>query len=251
MSRGVMVGNQNDAAMMQLNAAAAASANTTQRLDGGAAPAEVMAADNAEVSGRANMDLPLRDLAESTGGFLIGDSNDLRVPLHHVNEEINSYYEVSYNPNIENYDASFRKVGVSTSRKDTVIRTRTGYFALPSAAAAAGIAAFEMPLLKTISDGKLSDDVRYRASAIILRPKKDAATVADSAGSAARGAAGHGNSTSTDVHCTLAALIKDSKGTLVQKISNDRSLAGDCRATRLRQASGQDDPDSAAWQVHT
>jgi len=234
-TRGVMVGNQNDAAMMQLNAAAAASANTTQRLDGGAAPAEVMAADNAEVSGRANMDLPLRDLAESTGGFLIGDSNDLRVPLHHVNEEINSYYEVSYNPNIENYDASFRKVGVSTSRKDTVIRTRTGYFALPSAAAAAGIAAFEMPLLKTISDGKLSDDVRYRASAIILRPKKDAATVAILLEVPLEGLQATSNSTSTDVHCTLAALIKDFKGTLVQKISSDRSL----RVTAAQRDSGK------------
>ena len=234
-TRGVTVGAQNDAAMMQLNAAAAASANTTQRLDGGAAPAEVMAADNAEVAGRANLDLPLRDLAESTGGFLIGDSNDLRVPLHRVNEEINSYYEISYNPNIENYDASYRKVGVATSRKDVAIRTRTGYFALAAAAAASGLAPFEMPLLKTISDGKLSDDVQYRASAIMLRPKKDGSTIAILLEVPLGALQATGGTGTTDIHCTLAALIKDSKGTLVQKITNDRSL----KVTAAQRESGK------------
>jgi VWFA-related protein len=223
-TRGVMVGLQNNAAMTQLNGATAASANTTQRQDGGAAQAEIMAADNAEIAGRANLDLPLRDLSESTGGFLIGDSNDLRVPLHHVNEEINSYYEVSYNPNIQNYDGSFRKLGVATSRKDVVIHARTGYFALPAAAAAAGLAPFELPLLKTISDGKLSDDVRYRAAAVVLHPRKDAATVAVLVEVPLKGLQTAVTPTEMDIHCTLAALIKDSKGTLVEKISNDRSL---------------------------
>ena len=74
---------------------------------------------------------PIRDLAESTGGFLIGDSNDLRVPLRHVNEEISSYYEVSFNPGIQNYDGSFRKIAVNAKRKDLVIHARNGYFALP------------------------------------------------------------------------------------------------------------------------
>ena len=62
----------------------------------------MMASDNAEMSGRANIDLPLRELAESTGGFLIGDSNDLRVPLRHVNEEIGSYYEAFVQPRYRN-----------------------------------------------------------------------------------------------------------------------------------------------------
>jgi hypothetical protein len=218
--------------MTQLNAAAAASANTTQRQDGGADPAEIMAADNAEIAGRANLDLALRDLAESTGGFLIGDSNDLRVPLHHVNEEIGSYYEVSYNPNIQNYDGSFRKLAVATSRKDLVIHARTGYFALPAAAVAAGLAPYELPLLKTISDGKLSDDVKYRAGAVTLQPRKDATGVAillevplkELQTTPTATAATTAAPANMDVHCTLAALVKDSKGTLVQKISNDRSL---------------------------
>jgi len=223
-TRGVMVGAQNNAAMTQLNGATAASANTTQRLDGGADPAEMMAADNAEISGRANLDLPLRDLAESTGGFLIGDSNDLRVPLRRVNEEINSYYEISYNPNIANYDASFRKLAVSTSRAGLVIHSRTGYFALPPAAIAAGLAPFELPLLKTLSDGKLSQDVTYRAGALMLQRKKNATSVAILLEVPLHGLQVTATPGLMDIHCTLAALIKDSSGTLVQKISSDRAL---------------------------
>jgi VWFA-related protein len=227
--RGVMVSAQNTAAMTQLNGAAQASNDTTSSNSLGGSQnavttAQMTAADTYEAAGRANLDLPIRDLAESTGGFLIGDSNDLRVPLHHVNEEINSYYEVSYNPNIENYNASFRKVGVATSRKDLVIHTRTGYFALPAASVAAGLAPYEMPLLKAISDGKLSNDVHYRASAIMLQPKKEAATVAVLLEVPLGGLEATAGTDTTGVHCTLAALIKDSKGTLVQKISNDRSL---------------------------
>jgi hypothetical protein len=223
-TRGVMVQSQNDVAMGQLNAAAAASANTTKRSDGGADPAEIMASDNAEISGRANLELALRDLAESTGGFLIGDSNDLRVPLRHVNEEISSYYEISYNPAIQNYDASFRKLAVATSRKDLVIHARTGYFALPPEAVAAGLAPFELALLKTISDGKLSEDVKYRAGTVLLQPKKDATSVAILLEVPLHELQVTTTPTTMDVHCTLAALIKDSNGALVHKITSDRSL---------------------------
>jgi VWFA-related protein len=223
-TRGVMVASQNAGAMNQLNQAAGASANTTTRSDGGATKGEILAADTAETSGRANMELALRDLAESTGGFLIGDSNDLRVPLRHVNEEISSYYEIAYNPGIENYDASFRKLAVATPRKDLVIHARTGYFALPPEAVAAGLAPFELPLLKIISDGKPSEDVKYRASAVLLQPKKDATAVAVMLEVPMHELQATVTPTTMDLHCTLAALIKDSNGTLVQKITRDRSF---------------------------
>ena len=233
--RGVMVSAQNTVAMTQLNGAAQASNDTTSSSNAvvpnaAVTTAQMTAADTYEAAGRANLDLPIRDLAESTGGFLIGDSNDLRVPLHHVNEEISSYYEISYNPKIEKYDGSFRKLAVATSRKDLVIHTRTGYFALPAAAVAAGLAPFEMPLLKTISDGKLSDDVKYRAGTAMLQAKKDATSVAVLLEVPLHELQATATPTPTtapanmDVHCTLAALIKDSSGALVQKISSDRSL---------------------------
>ncbi len=139
-TRGVMTTSQNAGARSQLAGAAASSASTMSKTSGAVTKEEVMSSDNAEVSGRANVQEPVRDLAESTGGFLIGDSNDLRVPLRHVNEEISSYYEVFFNPGIQNYDGSFRKISVNANRKDLVIHARNGYFALPPEARAGGMA---------------------------------------------------------------------------------------------------------------
>ncbi len=223
-TRGVMTYSQNGGAMSQLNSGAKASNTTTQPSDRGATKEEMRASDTIETAARANVDLALRNLAESTGGFLIGDSNDLRQPLRQVNEEISSYYEVAYNPGIETYDGSFRKLSVSANRKDLVIHSRTGYFALPAEARAAGLAPFEMPLLKTLSDGKLSNDVQFRAGAVLLQPGKTATGVAVILEVPLRGLTAKPNIGNFDVHCSLAALIKDASGEVVQKITRDRSF---------------------------
>jgi hypothetical protein len=219
-TRGVTTYSDNAGAMTQLNNAAAASANTTTRQDGGANRNEIMASDNAENSGRANGQLRIRELAESTGGFLIGESNDLRGPLRRVNEEISSYYELTYNPGIQNYDGSFRKVSVTSSRKDVVIHARNGYFALPPEAVASGLQAFEMPLLKAISDAKPSTDVEFQSGVVLLRPKTegaDASLIVEVPLHTLQ-------PKDSSVHCSLAALIKDAKGEVVEKLSRDRSF---------------------------
>jgi len=187
---------------------------------------EVFAMDRAEVSGRANVQLAIRNLAEATGGFLIGDSNDLRAPLRKVNEEISSYYEITFNPHIQNYDGSFRKLAVTAGRKDLVIHARNGYFALPPEARALGLETYELPLLKAISDSKISSDVKFHAGAVLLEPRNDGTEMSvlvevplhelqpktDSA------------KNTLNVHCSLAALVKDAKGEAVQKLSRDRNF---------------------------
>jgi VWFA-related protein len=222
-TRGVMTHSENTGAMNQLNGATGASA-TGQSTNSRVTQDQMMAGDNAETAGRANVQLAIRDLAESTGGFLIGDSNDLRAPLRRVNEEISSYYEVSYNPGITNFDGSFRKLAVASTRKDLVIHARTGYFALPPEARASGLAPFELPLLKAISDGKLPFDVEFRAGAVQLQPKKEGTSVAVLVEvpmhvlEATKGAG------TLDVHCSFASLVKDAKGQVVEKITRDRSF---------------------------
>jgi VWFA-related protein len=221
--RGVMTSSQNAGAMSQLNRGARAS-NMSTVGDSAVTTEQMRAADTIEVAARANVDLPVRDLAEATGGFLVGDSNDLRQPLRQVNEEISSYYEVSYNPGIENFDGSFRKLSVAANRKDLVIHSRNGYFALPAEARAAGLAPFELPLLKLLSDGKLSGDVKFRSGVLLLHPKKTGTDVAILTEIPLHELQAKSTAGSLDVHCSLAALIKDSKGEVVQKITRDRSF---------------------------
>jgi VWFA-related protein len=218
-TRGVMTASQNSEATRELNMAAGASANAVTRTDGGSSKSEAMALDNAENSGRANTQLRIRDLAESTGGFLIGESNDLKGPLRKVNEEISSYYEVTYNPGIQNYDGSFRKLAVNASRKDLVIHARLGYFALPPEAVATGLQSFEMPLLKAISEGKVSDDIEFSASGVLLQPKADNSDVALVIELPLHALTPRGLA----IHCTLAVLVKDGRGEVVEKLTRDRS----------------------------
>jgi VWFA-related protein len=224
-TRGVTTYSDNSEATNELRSAANASANTTTRGDGGASKGEMLAADTAENSARSNMQLKIRDLAEQTGGFLIGESNDLRGPLRNVNEEISSYYEVTYNPGIQNYDGSFRKLAVSESRKDLVVHARNGYFALPPGAVATGLQSFEMPLLKAISDGKPSDDVQFTAGAVVLQPKAAGTDVFLLIEVPLRGLQPKAGTTgpTQNVHCSLAVLIKDSSGAVVDKLTRDRS----------------------------
>jgi VWFA-related protein len=225
-TRGVMTYSQNGSAAAQLKSAANASASLTTRTSGAVTKDEVLASDNAENAGRNNTQLKIRELAESTGGFLIGDSNDLRGPLRKVNEEISSYYEITFNPDIRNYDGSFRKLSVGTSRKDVVLSARTGYFALPPEARSSGMDAFEIPLLKAISEGKVSDDFKYRAGAVLLRPKSEGTEVSILLEVPMRELKAKSDTAKNtlDVHCSLGGLLKDSKGEVVQKITRDRSF---------------------------
>jgi VWFA-related protein len=218
-TRGVMTSAQNSGARGQLNGAARASASDMTKLSGAVTRDEVMASDNAEVAARSNVQESVRDLAESTGGFLIGESNDLRVPLRQVNEEIAAYYEVSFNPGIQNYDGSFRKLSVNANRKDLVIHARNGYFALPPDARAGGLQAFEVPLLKTLSEGKFSDDVKFRAGAVLLRPATAILIEVPLHELKAKQV-----KAAQEVHLSLAVLVKDARGEVVEKLSRDRSL---------------------------
>jgi VWFA-related protein len=224
-TRGVMIASENAEATRELNGAARAIAGAVTDPSGGGSKNSALALDNAENSGRSNTQLKIRDLAESTGGFLIGESNDLKGPLRKVNEEISSYYEVTYNPGIQNYDGSFRKLAVNSTRKDLVIHARLGYFALPPEAVAGGIQTFELPLLKALADGVSSDDVDFSASAILLQPgadKRDVTLLIELPLHVLQPKTEPG-SLNPGVHASMAVLVKDSRGDVVEKLTRDRS----------------------------
>jgi hypothetical protein len=210
----------------QLNNATGSVKNAVTADDGRVSTDQILAADTAETAGRNDTDLFLRELSEDTGGFLVGDSNDLKVPLRRINEEVSSYYELSYNPGITNYDGSFRKVRVEADRKDLVVHTRNGYFALPPDLRGEGVQTFELPLLKAISDNLASKDVEYRAAAVLLQPRAEGTdtqvfmelplrTLSPKTDPAKN---------TLSVHFAMAALIKNPTGEVVQKLTRDRSL---------------------------
>ncbi len=210
----------------QLNNATGDIASDTTSTEGRVSTSQMRASDTAEEAGRNDTDLFLRELSEDTGGFIVADSNDLKVPLRHISEEIASYYEVSYNPGITNYDGSFRKVKVDTTRKDLVVHSRNGYFALPPDLRGEGVQTFELPLLKAISDGLVSKNVEYRAAGILLQPHADGTDTQVFVELPLRTLSPKTDpaKNTESVHFAMAALVKDAKGEVVQKLTRDRSL---------------------------
>ena len=53
---------------------------------------------------------PLDDLSKATGGFLIGDSNDLALGLRKLGEDTRHYYELAYAPSDPRFDGRFHRV---------------------------------------------------------------------------------------------------------------------------------------------
>lgn len=109
-------------------------------------------------------------LADQTGGALIANTNDFRVPIRRVVEDAESYYEMTYNPQIQKYDGSFRKVSVKTAVKDARVQTRSGYFALPpNIAPGEVLSAYEVPLLQALDEKPLARNFPFQSAAMHFR----------------------------------------------------------------------------------
>ncbi len=225
-ARGLISGRQNQGSTDSLASAAAATRSQNNRVGGAVTPEESRALDRAEDSIRGNVRGRLLELADSTGGFLIADTNDLRLPLHKINEEINSYYELTYNPHIENYDGRFRKIAVRTERADLKVQTRSGYFALPESAGNVTMLPYEVPLLKALESKPAPRSFEFHAAGIRVHP------VGESVECALIVEVPMKSVTFTEdkpaninrARISLVALVKDGAGTVVQKVTKDQPV---------------------------
>jgi hypothetical protein len=122
---------------------------------------------------RANTQSALGELADSTGGALIANTNDLRGPLHRLSEDIQTYYEISYNPEIKTYDGAFRKIAIKMASSDWRVQSRSGYIALPPGLARGkALRAFEVPLLAALDSPDLPRAFSFEATAMRFRGRQ-------------------------------------------------------------------------------
>ena len=87
----------------------------------------------------------LDQLAEGTGGFSVRGTNDLRRGIETIDEDLRSYYLLTYEPTRPIFDGSYRKLEVKVKRPDAKVRSREGYYAVRSAGAAP-LRSFELSL---------------------------------------------------------------------------------------------------------
>ena len=129
-----------------------------------------LSADLAINANRMNTQDTLAMLADETGGFLTANTNDFSTPLQRVMEEIDTYYEISYNPHVEKYDGKFRHIEVKVDRRDLTVQSRAGYFALPpDMLRTTGLNSYEMPLLRALSDGAPNDTLPFESGGMHFR----------------------------------------------------------------------------------
>jgi len=152
------------------NAAASSKSNATSSTTG-ISMSQAQATDQAIDAGKSDTQQTIKMLAEQTGGVLIANTNDFRAPIRKVAEDAQSYYEITYDPQIEKYDGAFRKVIVKTNVADLRVQSRAGYFALPSKLTQGGqlLASYEVPLLQALDTQPLKQDFGFQSEAMHFR----------------------------------------------------------------------------------
>jgi VWFA-related protein len=188
---------------------------------------EIFVHDTAESALRLNVKGTLADLAESTGGFLVANTNDFKKGAEQLASDLSGYYELSYTPPPAPYDGRFRAIEVKVARKGTQVQARSGYFALPPGHSSA-MFAYEVPLLGALRMDPAPKDFGMRAAAlhfedtpvgrahqlIVEVPIADLKMVQDEA------------SRSYKVHFSVLAVVKDNEGAIVERFSEDYPFTG-------------------------
>ena len=174
-AHGLTITSTNQAAIDMLHGAAQSSRDqVTATSDAPVRPDQANVLDATINATRANSQTALGTLADSTGGVLIANTNDLRGPLRKLAEDIQTYYEISYNPEIKTYDGSFRKIAISMSSSDLRAQSRSGYIALPPALAKGSVLrAFEVPLLTALGSPELPNTFGFESTAMQFRGRQN------------------------------------------------------------------------------
>ena len=168
-----------------------------------------------------NTQAGLRALSDGTGGFLVA-TNDLRKPLARIADEMDVRYEVTYQPTSQKLDGRVRRIEVKLTRPELNVRSRTGYYAMPDLDGSP-LKPFEMAALEALSATPQPRAFDYRSGAFRFRPA-DAGSqcaVAFEVPAASLTATPVPEQKKHRLHASLVALVKDSGGGVVAKVSQD------------------------------
>jgi len=168
---------------------------------------------------------PLINLATGTGGIYIRAGSSLKKPLDQLHDDLTSYYEASYTPNIKTYNGQFRPIAIQPLRRNIVIRTRAGYFAVPPENGS-GIRPFEAPLLTLLAAQDLPTNLAFRTSILHLGELPEGNTGSLTVQVPISALQTHEDATThlSLVHVTIVSLIRNQKGDVLQRFSEDLPL---------------------------
>jgi VWFA-related protein len=163
--RGLVTGSDFDRARTAIREAGELSRRQTSSRGGSVAvrKEDVMAEEMAEEAITMNSQGMLGSLAEGTGGRLLANSNDVGKDLDKAVDDLVGYYEITYDPQVAEYDGSFRAIDLRLSRKGVEVQTRAGYFALPPGEGSANFP-WELPLVTALAASPSPRDFEFRSA---------------------------------------------------------------------------------------
>jgi VWFA-related protein len=170
----------------------------------------------------ANTRQSLRDLAESTGGFLVADTNNAEKQLSRIMESVDTHYELAYRPTSDNYDGHFRRIEVKLDKSDLRAEARPGYFAVPDTPDSGPLTVQDLAALRALNTVPPPHAIDYRAGALQFRSPNGGSEIAIAFDlPMANLTASPELDQKHKMHASLLALVKDEHGQVVDKFSSD------------------------------
>jgi VWFA-related protein len=187
---------------------------------------DVLLSENTENVLRMSTENSMIELAESTGGIVVASTNDLTPGLRRASADLQSHYEVTYNPANQYYDGSFRKLELKVRRDGISARTRSGYYAVPSDSIAEN--PFEIPLLQALAARQLAQDLPFRTTNLQFPTPDGTSEVIFYVEVPLTGVSLEVDGTGREYAGNVAVLIavKDARGQVVSKLSQDFPISG-------------------------
>ncbi len=197
------------------------------KTSGATSVGEITLTDRIESSTRTNWKQPLKELSENTGGFAVLDVNEYKKPMERVATDLGGFYEITYAPTSAEWDGAFRRTEVKVLRSGARVQDRNGYIATPPDEAGP-ILAYEMPLLEALKAAEPKKDFPITAGAFAFTPKTEGreTTLMAELPTASFKATTDPKTKLYKLHFALLALLKDSAGKVVERVSQDYPLQG-------------------------
>ena len=185
--------------------------------------------DDIQMTAVSSGQLAMQELAESTGGFAVTNTNEISLPMQHMMEDIRSHYELAYSPTSSNYDGHFRKIDVKINRPRLTLQTRKGYYAVPDLNGEP-LQPFELLALNALNAQPTPSAFPYQVSAMKFRPQESAVEYEVTFEVPLSGITAISDKKTGDLQLRMAlvAFIHDSSGEIVKKVSRElvRKVAG-------------------------
>jgi len=207
----------------------AALTSMQQQMKGASDPttvAEMQIMDTVDTSLRLNVQQGLSDLSEGTGGFLVANANEFGKAVDRLATDIRGYYEIEYSPAVVTFDGGFRAISLKVARKDVVLQSRRGYFALPPSDQI--VLPYEMPLFMALSSATPPHDFGHQAAALHFAPGPEGTetVVLVEVPLAAADFVVDSKKKTFSQKLTTLAVVKDADGRVVERFSDEYPVSG-------------------------